>query len=222
VYKPKDVVSGDFYWFEHKNDKIYIAAVDCTGHGVSGAFMSLIGYNLLNSIIKNDNGKLNAAQILDKLNEGVIESLRQKNEQSKTRDGMDINLCILDMKTRKLNYAGAVNYLYIVRDGQLIKLIADPYSIGIPKSGKIQKFTNQVFEFKRGDLLVLYTDGYADQLGGEDGYRKFLYTRFREMFITLSDCPVDVQEEIISETIESWRGNTEQTDDILVIGIKIL
>lgn len=221
VYKPKDVVSGDFYWFEHKNDKVYIAAVDCTGHGVAGAFMSLIGYNLLNQIVRNDEENLNAAQILDKLNEGVIESLRQNRKDSLSRDGMDINLCVIDVKNKKLSYAGAVNYLYILRKGELLKLIADPFSIGIPKSGEVSKFTNHDFDLKSGDLLIQYTDGYADQLGGDNGYKKFLYTRFRDMFITLSDCTMEIQKEVISETIETWRGDTEQTDDILVMGIKI-
>jgi serine phosphatase RsbU (regulator of sigma subunit) len=222
LYKPKDVVSGDFYWFEAKGDKKYIAAVDCTGHGVAGAFMSIIGYDMLNQIIKNpENEYLTASQILDKLNEGVIETLRQKNKDAMSRDGMDINLCIIDTKKLTLNYAGAVNYLYIIRKGELIKLIADSFSIGIPKSGIIEKFTNHEFQLEKGDMLIQYSDGYADQLGGENGFKKFLYPRFREMVINMSTLPVEEQYKIADNTIVEWMGQTEQTDDILLIGIKI-
>ncbi|MDX2191696.1 MAG: 7TM diverse intracellular signaling domain-containing protein [Bacteroidota bacterium] len=223
LYKPKDVVSGDFYWFEYKNDKVYLAAVDCTGHGVAGAFMSIIGYNILNQVVRNpDNARLNAAEILDELNNNVIETLRQKHKDRKSRDGMDINLIIIDLKNYSLDYAGAVNYLYIIRNGELLKLVADSFSIGIPKTGDVQKFTHQNFKLEKGDILIQYTDGYADQLGGPDGYSKFMYPRFREMFLEVSKLPMANQKEIIEKNIEKWRGEQEQTDDILVIGTKIL
>ena len=222
LYKPKDVVSGDFYWFEAKGDKKYIAAVDCTGHGVAGAFMSIIGYDMLNQIVKNpENETLNAAEILDKLNHGVIDTLRQKNKDAKTRDGMDINLCIIDTKNYKLHYAGAVNYLYIIRNSVLIKLVADTFSIGITKSGIVEKFTNHQFDLCKGDVLIQYSDGYADQLGGETGYKKFLYPRLREMLIGISPLPMSEQYKIAEATIEQWRGSQEQTDDILLIGVRI-
>lgn len=222
VYKPKDVVSGDFYWFEYKNDKVYIAAVDCTGHGVAGAFMSLIGYNILNQIVRNpENKDLNAAQVLDLLNQNVIEALRQNSRDGYSRDGMDINLCIIDIKNKKLSYAGAVNYLYIIRNCELIKLIADPFSIGIPKSGEVSKFTNHDFDLLPGDQLIQYTDGYADQLGGDNGYKKFLYPRFRDMFLSICSLPIDEQAKIVGLTIEEWRGVQEQTDDILVMSMII-
>jgi len=222
VYKPKDVVSGDFYWFEYKYDKVYVAAVDCTGHGVAGAFMSLIGYNILNQIVRSpENKDLNAAQILDLLNLNVIESLRQNSKDGHSRDGMDLNFCILDFKNRKLSYAGAVNYLYIIRNNELIKLIADSFSIGIPKNGEIAKFTNHDFNLMPNDLLIQYTDGYADQLGGDNGQKKFLYPRFRSMFMDIWQLPLEEQEMIVSKSFEDWKGEYDQTDDILVIGIKI-
>ncbi|TAF75164.1 MAG: hypothetical protein EAZ53_06660 [Bacteroidetes bacterium] len=222
-YKPKDVVSGDFYWFYAKGSKKYIAAVDCTGHGVAGAFMSIIGYDMLNQIVRNpENEHLNAAQILDKLNEGVIETLRQKQRDAKTRDGMDINLCIFDTKTNIVNYSGAVNYLYIVRDKELIKLVADSFSIGIPKMGDIKQFTNHEYQLVSGDLVIQYSDGYADQLGGKDGYKKFLYPRFRDMILEMSDKPISQYYGILDKNFVEWMGNWEQTDDILVIGTKII
>ncbi len=222
LYMPKDVVSGDFYWFEEKGDKKYLAAVDCTGHGVAGAFMSIIGYDMLNEILRNPkNDTINAAQILDKLNLGVISTLKQKSKDSKSRDGMDINLCIIDTKKRKVNFAGAVNYLYIIRNKELIKLVADPFSIGIPKSGDILPFTNHEYDLLPGDMIIQYSDGYADQLGGKDGYKKFLYPKFRDLLILISDKPVQEQHHILKEEILKWIGEWEQTDDILVIGTRI-
>lgn len=222
LYMPKDVVSGDFYWFEARGDKKYLAAVDCTGHGVAGAFMSIIGYDILNEILRNEaNENLNAAQILDKLNIGVINTLKQKNKDSKSRDGMDINLCIIDIKNKKVNFAGAVNYLYIIRNRELIKLVADSFSIGIPKSGDILPFTNHEFDLEAGDFIVQYSDGYADQLGGKDGYKKFLYPKFRNILIEICDKPIVEQHDILKKTILEWINVWEQTDDILVIGTKI-
>lgn len=222
-YRPKDVVSGDFYWFYAKGSKKYIAAVDCTGHGVAGAFMSIIGYDMLNQIVRNtENEHINAAQILDKLNEGVIDTLRQKQRDAKTRDGMDINLCIFDTKTNIVNYAGAVNYLYIIRNNELLKLVADPFSIGIPKTGEIKMYTNHLFQLQSGDFVVQYSDGYSDQLGGNDGYKKFLYPRFRNLLLSICNYPVDQQYDVLDKVFTEWMGNWEQTDDILVIGTKII
>lgn len=222
VYIPKDVVSGDFYWYEYKNKKAYLAAVDCTGHGVAGAFMSLIGYNLLNQIVRNpENALLNAAQILDKLNIGVIETLKQNQKDALSRDGMDINLCVIDTENHCLDYAGAVNYLYIIRDGELIKLIADPFSIGIPKSGQLSRFTNHHFKIQKNDLLIQYTDGFADQLGGDTGMKKFLYPKFREMCTHLFHMSTEQQEAHILKTFYDWKGHYEQTDDILVMGLRV-
>jgi len=222
VYKPKDVVSGDFYWFEYKYEKVYIAAVDCTGHGVAGAFMSLIACNILNQLVRNSENKdLNAAQILDLLNLNVIESLRQNSIGGHSRDGMDLNFCILDLKNRKLSYAGAVNYLYIIRDNELIKLVADSFSIGIPKNGEILKFSNHDFDLKPNDLLIQYTDGYADQLGGDNGQKKFLYPKFRSMFMDICNLSLAQQATVVSNAFEEWKGDYDQTDDILVMGIRI-
>ena len=184
--------------------------------------MSLIGYNLLNQIVREpSNYDLNAAQILDRLNNEVIETLKQRKKDGLTRDGMDINLCIIDTKTKILNYAGAVNYLYVIRNGELIKLIADTFSIGIPITGVVEKFTNHEFNIQKDDLFIQYTDGYADQLGGETGYKKFLYPKFREMFLTIYNLPMEKQKEVVEQTILKWKGHHEQTDDILVIGFKV-
>lgn len=222
LYLPKDVVSGDFYWFEYRFNKIYIAAVDCTGHGVAGAFMSLIGYNILNQLVRDpQNEHLNAGDLLDKLNINVIDSLRQNSKSGLSRDGMDINLCIIDLNSNTLNYAGAVNYLYIIRNNELIKLVADPFSIGIPRSGDINKFTNHVFDLQPNDLLIQYTDGYADQLGGSGDQKKFLYNQFRSLFIEICNLPLPEQEKVLRNRFSEWKGSNEQTDDILVMGLKI-
>lgn len=222
LFKPKDVVSGDFYWFEYQHGKCYIAAVDCTGHGVSGAFMSFIGYNILNNIVRSTkNKKLNAGQILDKLNDEVVASLLQRQEYTMSRDGMDINLCIIDFDTYTLQYAGAVNYLYLVRQGELIKFEANTQSIGTSTANDPFSFKNYEIPLVKGDMIIQYTDGYADQLGGPTGMQKFKYPKFRDMVVQSAELAVDEQYKIFKDNIENWMGQTEQTDDILVVGIKI-
>ncbi len=219
LYKPKDIVSGDFYWFHVKNNKIYIAAVDCTGHGVAGAFMSLIGYNLLNQIMKekpNDN----AAEILTKLNKEVIKSLHQDEVGALSREGMDIALCVLDMTKKTIQYAGANNPLYHIRDNQITVYKADRNSIGIQRGGKTATFVNQELAFQKGDSIYLFSDGYADQIGGKNGTEKFMYPRFRELIVNSSQLGMEEQRELLIETIENWMGEQEQLDDMLVMGFR--
>jgi len=220
LYKPKDIVSGDFYWFYVKNSKIIIAAVDCTGHGVAGAFMSLIGHNLLNQIVKTNSG-LTAADILNKLNQGIISALRQDEEDYISRDGMDIALCIIDTKDSIIEFSGAHNPLYHIRKGEMTIYKADKYSIGIQHGGKIGKFTNHEFKYKKGDQIYLFSDGYAGQMGGINGDEKFMLPRFRELLTANSILPMAEQEKALEETIESWKNGQEQLDDILVMGIKL-
>lgn len=219
LYKPKDIVSGDFYWFHVKNHKVYVAAVDCTGHGVAGAFMSLIGYNLLNQIMKEKSND-SAADILTKLNADVIKSLHQDEAGALSREGMDIALCVIDMSQKKIQFSGANNPLYHIRNKEITVFKADRNSIGIQRGGKVATFTNQEVEFQRGDSIYIFSDGYAGQIGGEDGNQKFMYPRFREQLINISDFPMEEQRSSLDRSIESWKKDQEQLDDILVMGFR--
>ena len=219
LYKPKDIVSGDFYWFHVKNHKVYVAAVDCTGHGVAGAFMSLIGYNLLNQIMKEKSND-SAADILTKLNADVIKSLHQDEAGALSREGMDIALCVIDMAQKKVQFSGANNPLYHIRNKEITVFKADRNSIGIQRGGKIATFTNQEVEFQKGDMIYIFSDGYAGQIGGEDGLQKFMYPRFRELLINISEQDMEQQRRELNDCIENWKKDQEQLDDILVMGFR--
>ena len=219
LYKPKDIVSGDFYWFHVRNHKVYIAAVDCTGHGVAGAFMSLIGYNLLNQIMKEKSNDT-AADILTKLNQDVIKSLHQDEAGALSREGMDVALCVIDMAHKKIQFSGANNPLYHIRNKEITVYKADRNSIGIQRGGKVATFTNQELDFQKDDTIYVFSDGYAGQIGGEDGMQKFMYPRFRELIINSSSLPMTEQREALDNAIEDWKKDQEQLDDILVMGFK--
>jgi len=221
LYKPKDIVSGDFYWMTKKNNLVIYAAVDCTGHGVPGAFMSIVGNNQLNYAVDVKKAR-EAATILDYLNEGVIETLRERGQESinGVKDGMDLALCVVDYKNMKLQFAGANNPLCLVRDNEIIQIKGDRMAIGGNYENDLPKFTNHELELKKGDVIYTFSDGYPDQFGGEDG-RKFMLKKFRELLLKIHKNPIDQQEQILDEILEQWRGKEEQVDDILVIGIKI-
>lgn len=219
LYKPKDIVSGDFYWFEHSGGKKLFAAVDCTGHGVPGAFMSIVGYNQLNQAV-NENGLTKPSLILNALNKGITSSLKQTEEGSTVKDGMDIALCSFDEKTNILEYSGAYNPLWLVRDGKMTELRGDKKPIGVFLGEELQAFNNQVVHLLRGDSLYIFTDGYADQFGGDKG-KKFKYKQLMELVLSISEKTMDEQRDILDRTIEKWKGDLEQIDDILLIGVKI-
>jgi serine phosphatase RsbU (regulator of sigma subunit) len=218
LYKPKEVVSGDFYWGKKRNGKIIIAAGDCTGHGVPGAFMSMLGHAFLDEII-NTVEPDNAAAILDRLRDEVITTLKQKGNRGEAKDGMDMALCIIDKKAGQLMYSGANNPLYLIRDDNLIKIEADKMPIGI-YSTFLVPFTNQTIEIKKGDHLYLFSDGFADQFGGPYG-KKFMYKPFQDLINQNHTKPMDQQKEILDNTFEEWRGEREQIDDVMVIGLRI-
>lgn len=223
LYKPKDIVSGDFYWMEEKNGKVMFAAVDCTGHGVPGAFMSIVGYNILKQAVTNNN-LTTPALILDVLNEGVSETLHHghEHEQGQAKDGMDIAFCTIDFNTLELQYAGAFNPLYIVRNGQMLQTKADKFPIGYFMGEEKKKFTNHTIPLERGDTVYIFSDGYADQFGGSFG-RKFMAIPFRVLLMDLNkgQMSMEKQKEILNQTIEEWRGALDQVDDILVMGLRI-
>jgi len=200
-------------------DDIFIAAVDCTGHGVPGAFMSIVGNNMLNQIVKETNG-LNAGETLDQMNVLAGTTINQHSEEGAVRDGMDMTLCIFDPQTRKLHMAGANNPLYLFRNGELKEFKADKLPIGYYLEGKSRNFTNHEIQLEKGDTLYLFSDGYADQFGGPKG-KKFMVGQFRNFLAQIHTMPLAEQMRTLDATIEQWRGNLEQVDDILVIGFRV-
>ncbi|MCK5169988.1 MAG: response regulator [Bacteroidales bacterium] len=217
-YKPRDIVSGDFYWTKQVDDKIFIAAADCTGHGVPGALMSMLGITFLNETI-NKTPNIHANEILNELRIHIISSLRQTGSSGESRDGLDIALCIIDHEKRKLEYAGANNPLYLIRNNQLLETKADKMPIGIHRKAK-ESFQNHIIKLQKDDLVYLFSDGFVDQFGGEDG-RKFLSTNFRKLLIDNRSQTLNDQKIILEKTFEEWKGDRKQLDDILVIGFKI-
>ena len=216
LYRPKDIVSGDFYWVDKVNNRVMFAAVDCTGHGVPGAFMSLIGHNGLNQSIK-EHGITRPSEVLRDLNRISFEALHKDRDQF-VRDGMDMALCAFDPERMVLDYAGANCPLYLLRDGEVISYSPDKRPIGGFDLGDLG-FTDHRIQLRKGDVIYIFSDGYADQFGGPNG-KKFLYRRFRELLLEIHSKPMDRQKGLLLEALNQWRGAQEQVDDILVIGMR--
>jgi len=217
-YKPLDIVSGDFYWISEKDGKTIIAAVDCTGHGVPGAFMSMLGFAFMNEIV-NKEKNLVPNVILNQLREYVKESLHQTGKENETKDGMDIALCIIDKKKNTLEFAGAYNSLLLFRGSEIITLKADRMPIGIHLSEKMS-FTNHEMEIKTGDSIYIFTDGFIDQFGGKEG-RRFKINAFKELLMSIQDYSMNDQKKAIERKYFEWKGNFEQIDDILIVGVRL-
>jgi tetratricopeptide (TPR) repeat protein len=218
LFKPKDIVSGDFYWCSQKNNKIIAAAVDCTGHGVPGAFMSLLGMSLLNDIV-DEMKNIQANEILNILRTRMIQSLHQTEINEENRDGMDIALIVWDKKTNEVQYSGAYNSLYLVRDKKLIEYKPNRMTISI-RSRLDKSFTNNLLEAQPGDMIYLSTDGYSDQINDQTN-KKMTRRRFKDFLVKIADKELSVQKEELNKNFESWRGDYEQVDDVLVVGIRI-
>ncbi|NQX97767.1 MAG: SpoIIE family protein phosphatase [Flavobacteriales bacterium] len=238
LFKPKDIVSGDFYWLTNKDNKSLFAAVDCTGHGVPGAFMSIVGYNLLDKIV-GEYGTTEPHKILNELNKGVSDTLRQELDSDTIKDGMDISLCTFDKKTGVLEYAGAYNPLYIISDKKLdvingndiepnmtddkgLKLYeikANRFPIGSYSEGT-QEFLKHSFQLNKGDTVYLFSDGYADQFGGPKG-KKFRYKQFKQLLLSINDKNMEEQHKILTDSFTKWQGDLEQIDDVIVIGSRL-
>jgi serine phosphatase RsbU (regulator of sigma subunit)/Tfp pilus assembly protein PilF len=217
--KPKSIVSGDFYWVSQTGDQLVCAVADCTGHGVPGAFMSLLGYNMLENEIKKD-ALIEPASILDHLNEQTIKSL-SKEEGQVVKHGMDMSLISIDTKSNLLQYAGAHNSVYIVRNKQLTELKADKKAIGTFSKESSRSFTQQTFQLKKGDTIYLYTDGFPDQIGGPQR-KKFYYQPFKDLLTSISELDMQTQKEKLDAAHIQWLGEKpDQTDDILIMGICI-
>ncbi len=218
--KPKDVVSGDFYWISQNRNKTIVTVGDCTGHGISGAMMSMLGTAFLNEIV-NKNDITNSAQILEQLRERVISSLHQEisNNLEYSRDGMDISVCIIDIVDNTLEYSGANNPLYIFRKNELIELKPDKMPIGIHEFYS-EPFSSQKIEVKTDDIIFLFTDGFADQFGGKYG-KKLKYNRFKNILHQINKKPFTDRKKLLEQEFDLWRGNHEQIDDVMVLGFKI-
>ncbi len=222
LFMPKDIVSGDFYWMNTIEDKVLIAAVDCTGHGVPGAMVSMLGYNALNRTV-HAYGLTKPSDVLNKLTVLVEETFAQKNIQAElngdeVKDGMDMSFACVDLKNKKMQWAGANNPLWICREGQMMEVTADKQPIG--KFDHRQPFTNHEIDLKTGDSVYLFTDGFADQFGGPHG-KKFKYRQLKDLLVENSGRSAEEQKEILTEKFESWKGKMEQVDDVLLIGIKV-
>jgi len=215
LYKPKDIVAGDFYWMEHKEGKVLFAAADCTGHGVPGAMVSVVCNNALNRSVR-EYGLSDPGKILDKTREIVINEFEKSEEDVK--DGMDIALCSLE--GNKLSYAGAHNALWIIRNGsnKIEETKANKQPIG--KFDLTTPYTTHSFELEKGDSVYIFSDGYVDQFGGPKG-KKFKAKAFRELLLSIQDTPMEEHSFLIDKAFEKWRGNIEQIDDVCVIGIRI-
>jgi len=216
LFKPREIVSGDFYLFVQKGDLSYIAVADCTGHGIPGAFMSVLGISSLSEII-NQRLETNSAKVLEKLRAKVIRALHQTGQIYEAKDGLDLAFCIIDHQTNKLSFAGANHSLYIIRNNELLITKGDPLPIGI--YFKDLPFTNFTIDLKEGDSIYMLTDGYADQFGGDKG-RKYMQKTFRELLLSNSYLPMSEQKKRLDQSFYDWKGDYAQIDDVLILGFR--
>lgn len=218
LFMPKDIVSGDFYWMYDNGDQQFIAACDCTGHGVPGAFMSIIGHNSLNKVVR-EYGITRPSAILDQLNTEVLKALMQRNEET-INDGMDMTLIAFDKKKFTVDFAGAYNSIYVVRNGEAVIYKGDRFPIGMTAIGEKKNFTNQVVDIQSGDMIYLASDGYADQFGSAE-VKKYKSGNMKRILAEIWNLPVKEQGERLKKEILDWKGELEQVDDIMVIGTRI-
>lgn len=218
-FKPRDIVSGDFYYLNQAHGKVIVAAADCTGHGVPGAFMSLLSVSILNQIFSTITKEFNAADILNKLRFELKKSLRQTGEDDTTKDGLDISLSVIDFQNKVLDFSGAFNPLLLIRDKAMIEYKGDKMPIGVFMKDNVD-FKNQRIELNLNDMLYMYSDGMQDQFGGEKN-RKFLPKNLRNLLLENSAKPMLEQEQILESTLNAWKGHNNQVDDILIIGLRI-
>lgn len=216
--RPKGIVSGDYYWVSSKDEKIVFAVADCTGHGIPGAFMSILGVAFLNEIL-NKMSSIRANEILNQLRAMVIRSLHQTGRTDEARDGMEMALCVIDFNRNKLQYSGAFRPVYIFKGNEIIELQGDNMPVGIYDDEEIS-FTNKECSFEKGNMIYLFTDGYVDQLGGTER-KTFRSCNFKKLLTEICTMPLDEQIQILENRFNEWRGDINQVDDILVVGIKL-
>lgn len=219
LHKPRDIISGDFYYCSRKEGYIVAAAADCTGHGVPGALMSIMGISFLNEILSS-RGPITSSRILNLLRERVMRALHQRGHELENKDAMDMALCIYNPKTRELQYSGANNPLYHIRNKVLTEIKADKMPVGI-NAIEENSFTTHTMQLKAGDIVYIFSDGYPDQFGGPDD-KKFKYGPFKELLIGISDRSMEEQRKELDRVITNWKGDSIQIDDMLVFGIKFV
>ncbi|MEN8226781.1 MAG: SpoIIE family protein phosphatase [Bacteroidota bacterium] len=219
LHKPRELVSGDFYYCSRKEEYIVAAAGDCTGHGVPGALMSIMGVSFLNEILST-RGPVKSSRILNLLRERVMRALHQKGHELENKDAMDMALCVFNPKTLELQYSGANNPLYHIRKNVLTEIKADKMPVGI-NAIEEESFTSHNLQLKPGDIVYIFSDGYADQFGGPQN-KKFKYGPLKELLIGISNQPMEKQRDELDKVITAWRGDEFQVDDILIFGIKFV
>lgn len=217
-YKSKDIVSGDFYWLQQKNDKIFFSVVDCTGHGVPGAFISLVGNNVLIQAVK-DNVSDRAEDIINQTNILFNKTIRQTLEESTVKDGMDLSFLAIDRKRKELQFVGANHTLVLIRDGSMLTFKGNKFPIGVFIGEEVKQFTSETIPYKKGDTFYLFTDGYIDQFGGLDN-RKYTRKRLYSLLIEINSLSMTEQKEKIISVFNEWLGDQEQLDDVLIAGIR--
>lgn len=222
--KPKSIVSGDFYWVAKRGNKLIIALADCTGHGVPGALMSMLGVTFLNKIVL-EKRITETSEILNRLRSNIITALHQTGRAGEASDGMDIAVAVIDTSTNLLQFSGAMTPLILIRKSQNT---GDPYKFIRLKHNIMPiainqmldaKYTSKEIELHKGDSIYLFTDGFTDQFGGKNGM-KFTYKQFKELLLDMQDTPMAKQKEVLDEELTKWKGNFHQTDDILVLGYR--
>ncbi len=214
IYMPCSIVSGDFYWLSRKKNRLYFAMADCTGHGVPGAFLSILGISFLNQIVDRGDD-INASMILDSLREFIMKALHQTGDIYEQKDGIDMAFCRIDLDANTLHYAGAFSPMYIIKNtNQLIEIPGDKMPIGVAAEEETS-FSNHEIELNEGDMIYLFSDGYVDQFGGSGG-KKFKYRSFRNILLSICSYPLELQKEKLIEKHFEWRGKLPQLDDISI------
>ena len=217
LFLPRDIVSGDYYWASSIGDKIIFTAADCTGHGVPGAFMSMLGISFLNEIV-DERHILDPGKILNELRKNVIKALKQTGKEQEQKDGMDMAICVYDTASKVLEYAGAYNPLYLVREGELEEYKADRMPISY-FGDRDELFQTKTIPVLTGDQIYMFSDGYADQFGGPEG-KKFKYKTLKQLLLDVRQEPMHKQKKILQERFETWKGEFEQIDDVVLLGVR--
>jgi serine phosphatase RsbU (regulator of sigma subunit) len=220
LFKPQSIVSGDFYWLHSDNGKAYLTAADCTGHGVPGAFMSMLGISSLNEIMNNHHtNSKNAADILNQLRNMVKNSLHQTGKRDLAKDGIEMAFCVIDQENMQMDFAGAFNPLYLFRNGKFERYEGDRMPVGIYHTEK-DSFTNYRINIQKGDVLYMFSDGYVDQFGGPEN-KKFKPRNFINLLSEIHQKPMEEQHKILNQTFTQWKGDNFQIDDVIVLGVRI-
>lgn len=215
-FQPRDIVSGDFFWCAHQNGRLIVIGADCTGHGVPGALMSMIGSSLLNEII-NHRKETNPGRILDLLDEEIVKSFENKHGEAESKDGMDLAICSIDLENKTLEFAGAFRPLWIIRDDQVVEIKGNRFPIGGGPNYNKTAFTSHNVELQENDFFYLFSDGYPDQFGGEKG-KKFMNKRLKELMLSTHQENNINRLDVLRNAFNEWKGDLEQIDDVLVIG----